>query len=490
MSLSSFQTIPELVEKNQIEAATDQFKASLTSNRSENYHATYDLIIEAFKSTLNQALWCHFLETIYQDQEVREKFSSLAILHNLLHEYTNLNLSPQIATRLTKLSLHYYPSEKETIFEILMNNVKLSPVLVDSIKDSHSKDMVDLYKLSVKKYHATLLHALIEHNKELVKIDLSPNDRMRLHLMLTLSSGEEREMFTQRMKHFMYGLGRIVYEDILFICSEVQARKKRYDFNPTVLANADEFKEYLSYFKFGNSPAKERFICLISHVHWAAGEIQVNKDGQATLIYFDPLGSKSYYTEKQMFLEFTNTFPQSTIYISSESLQKSTTGCSLFALDALRHFYTVEEYIKGDLVDYLKKSQTEQKKYDISSEVAVTVNECLLPRPFAITSHYLDTFQELKRSTEKVNKKGQTAIEAGERFFKKVNREGKEVTHNTKILYQLDKMAEYLAKYIAAQISSKQLDAASQNFSLKSFEKRMKSQTEQKKTPKSQLSSG
>src|SRR3990167_8388313 len=165
----------------------------------------------------------------------------------------------------------------------------------------------------------------------------------------------------EKIRHFEEGFGHLVYADGLLACAQIKASKSDYDFNPTVLrgplefANSPEdlaeFRAYLSIIKqSGKKPLRERFI--ITGQHWITGDIQIDADGKVQVLFLDSMGleypvTSMHINTADIINEFSNVFPDASIYFSKTRRQASGPGCSVFALDDVRHLFTVEKYLQS-----------------------------------------------------------------------------------------------------------------------------------------------
>jgi hypothetical protein len=125
------------------------------------------------------------------------------------------------------------------------------------------------------------------------------------------------------LNQFNDGFGNIKYDGVLLTCAQIQDRKKNYIFNPTVLDESsnifEDFTLYLTLLKNANGPLRERFI--LTGNHTVCGDIELEQDGSVSVFF------------------------KRTIYISNQVRQSSVAGCYVFALDDLRHLFTVENYL-------------------------------------------------------------------------------------------------------------------------------------------------
>jgi hypothetical protein len=139
----------------------------------------------------------------------------------------------------------------------------------------------------------------------------------------------------------------IKYDGVLLTCAQIQDRKKNYIFNPTVLDESsnifEDFTLYLTLLKNANGPLRERFI--LTGNHTVCGDIELEQDGSVSVFFIDSI--QSSYQANRAIKTFASVFSQDkrTIYISNQVRQSSVAGCYVFALDDLRHLFTVENYL-------------------------------------------------------------------------------------------------------------------------------------------------
>lgn len=186
----------------------------------------------------------------------------------------------------------------------------------------------------------------------------------------------------EQILNFKKGFGNLVYVDALLTCAQIKVRKKSsrlgkkpYDFNPTVLqgpldsplsltsdpSGLEEFQDYLKFIKDqAPRPLRERFI--ITGQHWISGDIEIDSSGKVKVFFLDSMGMEYPKTNIhpntiKLLNKFAEIFPESEMYYSRTRRQGKGPGCSVFALDDLRHLFTVEDYLppeyKHNLFNYL-----------------------------------------------------------------------------------------------------------------------------------------
>lgn len=162
----------------------------------------------------------------------------------------------------------------------------------------------------------------------------------------------------------------LTYTDGLLSCAQIANRKKRYDFNPTVINNISQFSDYIqaivdSHRNTPNLTIHERFLYVSAH--WVCGEIRVESEGKVQILLSDPvsLGKSddlSFDTPKLIYA-LNQAFPGHPVYFPIEKRQYDLESCCIYAIDDLTHFYTISQYIgMRDLFEYFEKQNAKNRE--------------------------------------------------------------------------------------------------------------------------------
>lgn len=282
-------------------------------------------------------------------------------------------------------------------------------------------------------------------------------------ILSKFTSDDDAKSYSSWMAAYTHGIGNIDYQAGLMTCSQIQA-KKPYRFKPTILANIDEYKDYISFLYKRNKSINAKFI--VTGAHWLAGVININEKKQVNIIIFDSLGSdpddELYRDVNIGILDKTvkllyyarKTFPQANIYFSCDKRQNETSSCQVFAIDDLTHLFTLRHnlgktYRKTGLFGYLADHVNSLLTLDYNRQ-KFTVFECALPLSLLRTKQSRQLLQDIsERSLEEqqslVNKKKQTAYQSAITFFRP-DPLGK--LQNTRIDERFRKLTEHNREYL------------------------------------------
>ncbi len=228
-----------------------------------------------------------------------------------------------------------------------------------------------------------------------------------------------------------------------FILAAIRQQKEStYPFLPTIILKNNYNEDFLSYLECIASmppPVQERF--LLAHNHWMCGEIQVDIEGNVKIFILDSSGSFNCpmsQFEEHLSRIFKN--KKIEIYFSLDDRQYSNMGCSVFALDDLRHFYTIDRYAEQKTLF----QQLDEREDVVKAENPVdnvTIKYCHLPDSLLRTMQK-DTLLDIsKESTVIVNKKGETFSQSSRKGFNTLEK-------NKRLEKKLKKMALRLDKCI------------------------------------------
>jgi len=365
--------------------------------------------------------------------------------------------------------------------------VKIAKTLEEEEKGEFLRNLV---KISIEKSHFSFLIFLINTFRlDINTLALDDNLLSRAHGFLS-TDPDKQERLMQTEQAFMHGLVNITYDQGLLSLTETSTRKQ-YPFTPTILNKENgEVGQYLEMFKNIKPPVRERFV--VAATHWICGEIKVDPSGEMSCVLIDSAGSTPYLTD--VALEINKRFPECKIYVTDFIRQHSPYGCTVFALDDLRHLHTIEKYLspkykKIGLFGYLEDSHQKEGPIEIQNDKeTLEVRKCKLPlpfmRPFQSSKLWLEVIPEMIAKEEweqeqPVNKKQENISIASEKHIIEAN--GK--TKNGRLNYTLYKMGNYAIGFIK-KYSNDEIIELSNPFTLNGFITRIQMQHPPKKPKK------
>jgi hypothetical protein len=266
-----------------------------------------------------------------------------------------------------------------------------------------------------------------------------------------------QEYCITQLNELTMGYGYIQYPAGLLALTAMH-HKKRFPRPPTFIRSTEEeLNRYFSVLKKAQVPVCERFI-IREGTHWLSGQIDINEDGAASLLIIDSLGVTEQHTfiyGMELITIFSAIFPQHQLYYSSDVKQKAQQGCSVFALDDIKHLYSVSKYIDRarypeGLFDFLK--QNSEKVYTVAN---IEITLAHLPLHLLRTTQSKQLLTTMLHSTEAeqpLNKKGVTGRFFAEQklgFVYKKTPKGMQL-QNTRLNAKLDKMIKDTVDYLLA----------------------------------------
>jgi len=304
-------------------------------------------------------------------------------------------------------------------------------------------------------------------------------DQTKLNKFLTL---DERQSIyiQQKMNVFSKGYGYIKYNDALLSLAQRRNRKK-YNFDP-VLVEENELNIFVEILSSADKPITQSFIC--SGDHFISGKILIEPDGNAKIFLIDSLGTSSGVYYDEFLINFALKFPQHEIFVSKETRQNASKGCSVFALDDIAHLENLRIENHQNIWDYLTSEKKPENNVVIKKDDHV-VNIYAAPLPISLTrtmqSNALLT-EVIPQKPERVknfpiNKKNQTIEDSVKPFFKEVSSENNK-RRNTRLDYKLSQMTEQNWGFLANH-SENEVEEAMKYFTLDSFKERISQKKEQ-----------
>lgn len=261
-----------------------------------------------------------------------------------------------------------------------------------------------------------------------------------------LMSAADRTMYHQVMKQLTRGLRRIkatknssdVDSAALFVLAAIkQAKQSDYAYHPTVVNEAN-LVEYLNLVKGMAPPVSEKF--LISGIHWNSGAIEIHDD-EVNILLIDPLDEPIPEYIKACQEVFGD--KKVTIYVNyntgKKQRQYGNAGCSVFALDDVRHLHT--SFRDNSLFAYLA-SHTKPMSEEHPGAV---IHYSELPPSMQRTMQSRDAFDAADAGAV-VNKKGETYLESLYKTF--VHDPLRDKLINQRLESKLRSSAERVADFI------------------------------------------
>ncbi len=264
----------------------------------------------------------------------------------------------------------------------------------------------------------TQIQAMIDKHPPHYSAVLSDRLNNKKNLLFN-SSSQLISHLNQLMKQIIQACGHISTDETSvagFILAAIRQDKvDDYIFLPTLLFvdslnnlknETSEFVRYLKCIADMPPPVHERFV--IASPHWLSGEIKVDTTGEVHIFICDPIRANDN--------DFIQTLPLMnqifinkaiTLYFASTVRQSATEGCSVFALDDVRHFYTIDRYAANGRTLFEQLDARCQKKQKLDTNT--TVSFCKLPAPLLRTTQSVSLFESISdEMTLITNKKGET----------------------------------------------------------------------------------
>lgn len=305
-----------------------------------------------------------------------------------------------------------------------------------------------------------LTHKEIEKFPEEMVVSSDVSSRIRL---LKTIPDDMANKIKNIMRQLECGRGNVSSDEntaAKFILASIKEDKiNDYDYHPTLL-KLDELKEYFECFLKLPAPAQEKFI--IMGAHWAAGEIEIQANGEIKILlsdsHGDPVDCGDFYfqdTLKQIVSaeHFKNNDIK--IYYPVEKRQNSAKGCSIFALDDVRHFHTMERFMNGEsLFSYFEQHEAGKNRHPLETQypagkpITLAADKvlipCHLPPQLLTTMQSSRAVSLINEHGNVVNKKGNTSLDLLKKSVVFNQRDQK--NQYKRIDYKLDRMIERLQR--------------------------------------------
>jgi hypothetical protein len=469
--------------KNSIESA--EFTQVIDAIKSKKIYLfiLLEILANIYKETSKPENWLILMDIIYKEQPPCLTYKDRYTITTKILEGVDAQRNAQYIIAALNTDL-----EKD-LFQLLTSNIKHSACTIQALNDAPSSErkklwMAQLISLCISKYNAALLHDMREADPKLFSDIIGKLDstQQAMSTRLLMLDQEARQTMTNTMAEFSNGFGHITYNGGLFTCAQIKSRKE-YQFNPTILKDRAEFDTYLKLLKTDTTPPmRERFV--ISGTHWISGEINIDRDGKASMLIIDSLGN----WEKEDGDDVSKSFPQCKIYYSSVKRQNAAKGCSVFSLDDARHLFTTDRYLESKydetgLFGYLAESSDQKQNATSASESkSISIIKAKMPLTLLRTEQSAELKERIKarpmlEQEQAVSKKGMTANEQATRDFRPISSSDSK-TINMRITDKLNKFTKNNADFLFNN-DQKTIEGLKQSFSLEGFKKRIKQPCEE-----------
>lgn len=284
----------------------------------------------------------------------------------------------------------------------------LLPVFLRFSAERHA--MVDLYRLK-QQLPSCLLHYAAVLGSQLTQ-------QLSRDLAFTAPQ-HAADYFTK-----LY-LGEIDVETAQFICAAIAIHKK-YAFNPIVL-EINEIERFAENLQQRHALSYQGVIYFIlMGVHSISGCVDMRTEGTTVCLidsfgYGDGLEQGFFTTSAYTIKQFLFFMPNAKLYFMQDSRQHARHGCSVYAIDDVRHLHTLDGYLppsgnKCGLVPYL-----EVHSRPLVLENGETIYLASMPLSLLRTMQTRDLFAVMKARADEaslpVNKRGESSTESVLRLF-------------------------------------------------------------------------
>lgn len=424
-------------------------------------------LFSLFKASGDYELCYLILKTNFQDNNTL--FIDALMQEGELHDFITLfqNMGPQDQDIIIKSLAMNMPRQIELV-NILLE--RLEPL------DLKIKFYNKLTREAFNYYNKILLDELsakghpFNFEKAIAELDQDTIQQLR-----TLDSSKVN-FIQNRMVNFVKGYGHINYNDALLTLAQRRSRKD-YEFNPVLINQAEEVTDFFDILAATQKPVLQSFVYASSH--FVSGLISIDEMGKAKIILIDSLGAEECIYHEDFLRNFSKHFPNNEIYVSKESRQKTSKGCSVFALDDIAHLPKIRIEGHENIWDYLE--ETEKKVLEIEpgpdSEIPIIANSIALPvslmRTMQSSALLNDIIPQKPQNVQafKINKKEQTTSESVMPFFKPKSHSEMDKLQNTRLDYKLDKMKKQNFQYLLS-LTEAEVANEMEYFTIQSFASR------------------
>ena len=315
----------------------------------------------------------------------------------------------------------------------------------------------EIVKACLSQYNAPLLNQFYMLDKDYfqqirTKLNLKEEENVKLNILLSFDNENDRCELYEVMSQFMDGPGNIITYGGQLTLGQFKHRKSL-DMRTTIIEK-DELLNYINLLKMASHPLKERFI--ISGEHWITGQIEIETDGSTQILIMDSLGvdkdKNKFYAKTEKIIEtFAEQFSDSKIYLTSETRLHAPAGCSVIAIDDVRHLIHIERYIdekytKSGLFGYLADVVD---GYITTNNKQTNVICCRLPLTFYRTMQSKTSMEKILQTRSEeinkcpINKRRQTLSDTAYSHFRMHDGDKR----NMRVNYILEKFAKHNFKF-------------------------------------------
>jgi hypothetical protein len=422
-------------------------------------------IDELFKQGLGKSKqpenWIKLINLLHS-KKIFNKEDILRITKSILAD-TIYDANPNINFLLIFIMEKY---GKDTLVDLLtQKNYKFQvQSFLSQIRAPLLEEVIQLFiKVCLHKFHATILNLLNKEYPEIFKPYVDKlNEDLKNQAAFLLKFREDTDAqatITYWVGQFANGFGAIDINGLKLICAEIKATKSNYSFNPIICYDQPGLEKFLNNFK-NSKLDNARFI--FKSAHTICGEIRKNQDDNYEIFLLDSLGSESGLTLalKGIISKIITIIPNRTIYVSYEKRQYLEAGCTAFAVDDVRHLYTIENYLekkyaKDGLFAYLDDNKvitTFVEHTVVGSTHKFPIFISHIPISFIRTTQSRNLFDGMfpRRSIEEkntlVNKAKKLPEVSAKDHYVAEEKDGK--PKNLRLSYKLDKMRIAVIKMI------------------------------------------
>ncbi len=409
-------------------------------------------------------------ETATQLSQPADKPFDVIFKENIIAEF---NLKDQLGAQKKKNVFDVLASMKGKEKEIEAFCKKNSERITERVRFIN-----ELLPFCIDHNNAPTLNALLNANRDITDnfknflFDLTEPQKKTLKNLLSLS--EIKSQFKKELLNEFVIYGHLTDAGLKLTMAQLASRKDR--FNPTVISAKERFSDYLNTLKLGlcDSPRPVREVFIVGDpnftlgTHWVAGIIEVDSNNKEKMLLMDSIGDKlpSYCVRL-----FAEEFPDGILYRNNEQRQYQPKGCSIYAIDDVRHAFTVEKYLKQNIFDYFDAQKYPLRNFTLDN-VPVQERYCHLPLSFqrSMQSKLEETIaarpEEERESV--INRKEMKAEDCRKKDLRKIDDENQ----NRYIPYLFNKIFNRNVEFLE-NLSDDEAKLKMQDFSLENFQKRM-----------------
>jgi hypothetical protein len=461
--LENMDILTELVQSNKIDEAIEGLDSRIKQKLGNKISMRFVIDLRDYlvtmilsESTSNQSLpyWLEFAKRISQ-----YNFSSL-ILSLLLRNspYNQLPINDRVKYSFIHLlnnldnKLDVIKEMSETKFgnellEISMETLVENDVVTIDLLQELRLFFLETYNKKLFEQASSELEEITDNTSNIVPSDIE--DKINRLARCPTNLAQKLQPIMYQLKHGFGHISSNEYTAAKFVLASIKADKStKYDFSPTLL-NKKDWLIYLESVMTLKPPSQESFLIMGSH--WTAGRINAQVDGTFKIFLSDSMGIGGFSFNDMIHSKEAHSIiknRQVVFYYPIEVRQNSDKGCSIYALDDVRHFHTMEEYMHGQtLFSYLESTEGKIEKKITDN---IQLKFCHLPDSLLRTQQSSKLLNSLH--DEVVNKQGEKAIDSARKGFF-INPDNQKL-QNLRLNHKLQKMTERLERHISKILQS------------------------------------